>query len=42
MDDTWLSEDYFVENLESIVGDKLFDHKQLKMKKKIFEGKEDE
>lgn len=42
MDDTWLDEQTFIHNLDSLLGDKLFGHDQKKMVQKVEMRKEPE
>lgn len=42
MDDTWLKDDNFVDNLESMLEDKLFDHDQKKVIQRVDTHKEPE
>ena len=41
-DDTWLKEEYFIEKLEAMIGQKLLDHKQKKELQHVNEGKLEE
>ena len=41
-DDTWLSEDKFVEILDELIGEKLYDHDQKKTLQRVDMGKESE